>query len=135
MLNIAKTFHFAAVVVAVALSVWVALEILYRVPSPDQPVLFEHLSVGIVCATFAIAHLIRLSTRSVGTLPRLTFYPLFGLLGLFASLVARNSAKHWAPGSGPWAFWANVLSWGTLIGSLGFYVWLSIRRDPNPRGA
>ena len=89
----------------------------------NVPVAYEHILTMTLCAVFAGAHVAMSVARRQTLLSSLTFYPLFLLLGLVTSIVARGSAKTWAPATAQWALWANVVGYGLVCALVAACAW------------
>jgi hypothetical protein len=75
---------------------------------------YSRSSVALLCGSFAAAHLYLVASKRLTYLVALFFYPLCFLLGLATELVARGSAKDWAPASATEAIHANLIGYSVL---------------------
>ena len=75
---------------------------------------YSRSAVALLCGSFAAAHLYLLASRRLTYAVALCFYPLCFLLGLLTEIVARGSAKGWAPSTAPWAVYANLIGYSVL---------------------
>jgi len=75
---------------------------------------YSRSAVALLCGSFAAAHLYLVASRRLTYSVALFFYPLCLLLGLASELVARGSAKGWAPATTTEAVWANLIGYSVL---------------------
>jgi hypothetical protein len=76
---------------------------------------YSRSAVAFLCGSFAAAHLYLLASRRLTYAVALFFYPLCFLLGLITELVARGSAKAWAPDTIMEALYANLIGYSVLV--------------------
>mgnify|MGYP007097346363 CR=1 FL=1 len=82
----------------------------------SEPLAFTYSrsAVALLCGSFAGAHLYLLASRRLIYAVALLFYPLCFLLGLTTELVARGSAKSWAPDTTAEAIRASLIGYSVL---------------------
>ena len=76
---------------------------------------YDRSAVALLCGSFAVAHLYLLASKRLTYADALLFYPLCFLLGLTTEIVARGSAKGWAPGTATEAVYANFIGYIVLV--------------------
>lgn len=88
---------------------------------------YERVSVAVLCGAFAAGHLFLIKARRMVVAVAVVFYPLEVALALALSLVARGSAKGWAPASPQEALMANLVGYSVvallLVACVGTCVW------------
>jgi hypothetical protein len=75
---------------------------------------YSRSAVALLCGSFAGTHLYLLASRRLTLAVALLFYPLCFLLGLATELVARGSAKNWAPDTAADAIRASLIGYIVL---------------------
>jgi len=114
MAKVFATIHQACVVLALFAALAVLADIAVRWRSHDSISTFDHVLVGSLCAGYAATHLVCLRLRRPVWYSSVAFYPLYVLIGGMAALVARGSAKGWAPADPSQQAWANLIGYGLL---------------------
>ena len=106
--------HAVAVLAVLALCLVLASDTVSYYGHEPFAFAYARSAAALLCGLLAIAHLYLLAKRRLTIGAGLLFYPLCAFLGLVSDLVARGSAKHWAPGTATEAFYSNVIGYGLV---------------------
>jgi hypothetical protein len=106
--------HASGALVIMALGLVAASESVSYYGAEPFAFTYSRSAVALLCGSFAAAHLYLLALKRLTHAVALSFYPLCLLLGVVAEVVARGSAKSWAPATATAAAYANFFGYSVL---------------------
>src|SRR5512143_3997293 len=110
-----RTLHALAVLAALALCIFELKESLGYAGHEPFAFTYERTTVAVLCGAFSAAQLFLIMKRRMTVAAAVAFYPLGAALALATSLVARASAKGWAPASPQEALTANLVGYSVVV--------------------
>ena len=106
-----RSLHALGVMAVLALCLSAAQESVAYYGSEPFAFTYSRSLPALLCGMFAASHLYLAVSGRLTLRAALTFYPLCLGLGLFAELIARGSAKSWAPAPPAWAIGESIVGY------------------------